>query len=37
MIGVYWNRLGCFGSIVVSAVATLLLALLLRGCGTAAW
>ena len=31
------NRLGCLGSIVVSLVATLLLALLLRGCGVVAW
>lgn len=37
MIGLYSNRLGCLGSIVVSVVATLLLALLLRGCGVVAW
>ena len=37
MIGLYSNRLGCFGSIVVSVLATLLLALLLRGCGIVAW
>ena len=33
MIGLYSNRLGCWGSIVVSIVATLLLAVVLRGCG----
>jgi hypothetical protein len=37
MIGVYSNRLGCLGSIVVSILATLLLAVLLRGCGAVAW
>ena len=37
MIGLYANRLGCFGSIVVSVLATLLLTLLLRGCGIVAW
>jgi hypothetical protein len=38
MIGLYSNRLGCLGSIVVSVLATLLLALLLRGCGiVVAW
>ena len=37
MIGLYSNRLGCLGSIVVSLVATLLVALLLRGCGVVAW
>ena len=37
MIGLYSNRLGCLGSIVVSVLATLLLALLLRGCGIVAW
>ena len=37
MIGLYSNRLGCFGSIVVSVLATLLLALLLRGCRIVAW
>ena len=37
MIGLYSSRLGCFGSIVVSLLATLLLALLLRGCGVVAW
>jgi hypothetical protein len=36
MIGLYSNRLGCFGSIVFSVLATLLLALLLRGCGIVA-
>jgi hypothetical protein len=33
MIGVYSNRLGCLGSVVVSIVATLLLAVVLRSCG----
>jgi hypothetical protein len=37
MIGLYSSRLGCFGSIVVSAAATLLLALGLRSCGIVAW
>ena len=37
MIGLYSNRLGCVGSIVVSLLATLMLALLLRGCGMVAW
>jgi hypothetical protein len=37
MIGLYSNRLGCLGSIVVSVLATLLLAVLLRGCGIVAW
>jgi hypothetical protein len=37
MIGLYSNRFGCLGSIVVSVLATLLLALLLRGCGIIAW
>jgi len=37
MIGLYSNRLGCLGSIVVSLLATVLLALLLRACGTVAW
>jgi hypothetical protein len=37
MIGLYSNRLGCLGSIVVSLLATLVLALLLRGCGIVAW
>jgi len=37
MIGVYSNRLGCLGSIVVSILATLLLVLLLRGCGLSTW
>jgi hypothetical protein len=37
MIGLYSNRLGCFGSLVVSLLATLLLALLLRSCGMVTW
>ena len=37
MIGLYSNRLGCLGSIVISVLATLLVALLLRGCGIVAW
>jgi hypothetical protein len=37
MIGLYSNRLGCAGSIAVSIVATLLLALILRSCGFVAW
>jgi hypothetical protein len=37
MIGLYSNRLGCFGSIVVSILATLILAFLLRSCGMVAW
>jgi hypothetical protein len=37
MIGVYSNRVGCAGSIVVSIVATVLLALLLRSCGMVGW
>jgi hypothetical protein len=37
VIGVYSNRLGCGGSIVVSIVATAFLALLLRGCGLVSW
>ena len=37
MIGLYSNRLGCLGSIIFSLVASLLLALLLRGCGIVAW
>jgi hypothetical protein len=37
MIGLYSNRLGCVGSIVFSILASLLLALLLRGCGFVAW
>lgn len=36
MIGMYSNRLGCLGSIVVSILATLVLALLLRACGVVA-
>jgi hypothetical protein len=31
------NRLGCLGSILVSAVLTFLLVLLLRSCNTAAF
>ena len=31
------NRLGCLGSILVSIVATILLALVLRGCSGATW
>ena len=30
MIGLYSNRIGCFGSIVLSIVATVLLALVVR-------
>jgi len=37
MIGLYSNRLGCVGSIVVSILATVVLALLLRSCGMVAW
>lgn len=37
VIGLYSNRLGCGGSIAVSIGATVLLALLLRGCGLVAW
>ena len=37
MIGLYSNRLGCFGSIVVSIVATVLLAVVLRSCGIVAF
>jgi hypothetical protein len=37
MIGLYSNRLGCLGSIVVSVLATLLLALMLSACGVVAW
>ena len=37
MFGIYSNRLGCLGSIVVSILATLLLALVLRGCGMVAF
>jgi hypothetical protein len=33
MIGLYSNRLGCVGSVVVSLVASLLLAVVLRSCG----
>jgi hypothetical protein len=37
MIGLYSNRLGCGGSIVVSILATVLLAVLLRSCGMVAF
>ena len=37
MIGFYSNRLGCLGSIVVSVLATVLIALLLRACSIVAW
>ena len=37
MIGLYSNRLGCLGSIIFSIVASLVLALLLHGCGVIAW
>jgi len=37
MIGLYSNKLGCFGSIVASIAATILLALLVRACGISAW
>jgi|KBSMisStaDraftv2_1062788.scaffolds.fasta_scaffold234969_1 hypothetical protein len=37
MIGLYSNRLGCLGSIIFSIVASLVLAVLLRGCGVIAW
>lgn len=37
MIGLYSNRLGCVGSIVVSILATVVLAFLLRSCGIVAW
>jgi hypothetical protein len=33
MFAFFSNRLGCIGSIVVSVVGTLLLMLILRGCG----
>lgn len=32
MFGFYSNRLGCIGSLVVSAIGTLILVALLRGC-----
>ena len=34
MFVLFSNRLGCFGSIVVSILGTLLLIALLRGCST---
>jgi hypothetical protein len=37
MIGLYSNRIGCLGSLVISIVATVLMALLLRACGVVAW
>jgi hypothetical protein len=37
MIGLYSNRLGCLGSVIVSMVATLLLAVVLRSCGIVAF
>ena len=32
MFGFYSNRLGCMGSLVVSAIGTIVLLALLRGC-----
>ena len=37
MFGIYSNRLGCLGSIVVSILATLLMVLVLRSCGMVAF
>ena len=37
MIGLYSNRIGCLGSLVISIVATVLVGLLLRACGVVAW
>jgi hypothetical protein len=37
MIGLYSNRIGCLGSLVISIVATVLVALVLRACGVVAW
>jgi hypothetical protein len=37
MIGIYSSRFGCVGSIVVSLIATLLLAVVLRSCGIVAF
>ena len=37
MMGLDSNRLGCLGSIIFSILASLILALLLRGCGVIAW
>ena len=36
MIGLYSNRIGCLGSLVISIVATVLVALVLRACGVVA-
>ncbi len=33
MFAFFSNRLGCFGSIIVSIIGTVLLILLMRGCG----
>ncbi len=33
MFAFFSNRLGCFGSIIVSVIGTVLLLLLMRGCG----
>jgi hypothetical protein len=35
MFAFFSNRLGCIGSIIVSIVGSLLLLLILRGCGAA--
>jgi hypothetical protein len=37
MFGFYSNRLGCLGSIVVSVLGTLLMVVVLRGCGMIAF
>lgn len=34
MFVLFYNRLGCLGSLLVSAVGTILLILLLRACST---
>jgi hypothetical protein len=34
MFAFFSNRLGCIGSLVVSAIGTLILIAALRGCGT---
>jgi hypothetical protein len=34
MFGFYSNRLGCLGSIAVSILGSIVLIVLLRGCGT---
>jgi hypothetical protein len=35
MFAFFSNKLGCVGSVIVSVVGTLLLVLLMRGCGSA--